>query len=339
MNITTRRSHGASTMRNLRLLASSAFLLISFVFNYQAQADPLPVSRITFHAQSVARDMAFNLILPAGYENSGKRYPVLYLLHGRGSDLESWPDMGVPEYASEYELIVVMPDAGSSWYVNWPVSYGGEKNGWEDYIMKDLIGYVDGHYRTVASREGRAIDGFSMGGYGALLLGFLHPDMFCSINSHSGALRWMDRLRAHLKGEAVDPLIVRPEREAEYQAAAKANHSLKGRTPRGRMVTSLEACDAIDPFHMILTVPKNQLPDIRIDCGMNENLFEYSRKFAELLMEHKIPFTYAQAPGGHNADNWSVAVEHSMAHQYAVLMKQLGGELPEYSAETKYNNP
>ena len=52
--------------------------------------------------------------------------------------------MGVPEYASQYDLIVVMPDVGNSWYVNWAESEGGEKNDWEDYITKDLIGFVDG---------------------------------------------------------------------------------------------------------------------------------------------------------------------------------------------------
>lgn len=85
-------------------------------------------------------------------------------------------------------------------------------------------------------------------------------------------------------------------------------------------------CAAIAPFHLVLSVPPEQLPDIRLDCGMNENLFEYSRKFAERLMERKIPFTYAQAPGRHNAENWTRAVKRSMAHQYAVMMKQLGGE-------------
>ena len=56
--------------------------------------------------------------------------------------------MRVPEYAANYDLIVVMPDAGNSWYVNWAESEGGEKNDWTDYIIKDLIGYVDAHYRT-----------------------------------------------------------------------------------------------------------------------------------------------------------------------------------------------
>ena len=91
--------------------------------------------------------------------------------------------MGVPEYARAYDLIVVMPDAGNSWYVNWAKSEDGQKNRWEDCLIKDLIGHVDATYRTVARREGRAINGLSMGGYGGLMLGLRHPDLFCSIGS------------------------------------------------------------------------------------------------------------------------------------------------------------
>lgn len=321
-------------MRSIQFFVRVAVFVSCCLHIDQAQAEPLPVARVTFYSQSVARELAFNIILPAGYARSGTRYPVLYLLHGRGNNLDSWPGMGVPEYASAYDLIVVMPDAGSSWYVNWVQSDGEERNDWEDYITKDLIGYVDSHYRTVASRAGRAIDGFSMGGYGALTLGFLHPDLFCSVNSHSGALRFLDRLRAHLNGERDDPLIISPERTAEFKAEAEASNSLIGWTPHGRMITTLEECDAIDPFHLVLAVPPDRLPDIRLDCGLNEPLIEYSRKFAELLMEHKIPFTYAQAPGRHDGENWSRAVQHSMAHQYAVMMKQLGGTLPVDPAQT-----
>jgi len=308
--------------------ASVVALLFCCLQIDQTRAKSRPVTRVTFYSQSVARELAFNIILPAGYESSGKRYPVLYLLHGRGSNLDSWVEMGVAEYASSYDLIVVMPDVGASWYVNWVESSGGEKNDWEDYITKDLIGYVDSHFRTFARRAGRAIDGASMGGYGALALGLMHPDLFCSINSHSGGLRFIDRLRAHLNGESDDPLIFSPEKIATLKAEAKATNSLKGRTPQGRMVTTLDECDAIDPFHLILTVPPDQLSDIRLDCGLDESLLEYSRKFAELLMEHKIPFTYAQAPGRHDSENWTRAVQHSMAHQYGVMMKQLGGMLP-----------
>jgi putative tributyrin esterase len=295
-----------------------AVLLLAILSVGQAQEAPRQVTRVTFLAPSVAREMAFNIILPAGYESSGKRYPALYLLHGRNQDLQAWPRMGVAKYAAGYELIVVIPDAGNSWYVNWAESSGGERNDWADYIVKDLIGYIDAHYRTVASRSGRAIDGYSMGGYGALYLAFSNPELFCSVNSHSGGLRGTERWRESLESGARDTLASRQAAERESM------DSLKGVDPQGRMVVTMAQIDAIDPYKIVGAVPRERLPDIRIDCGIDERLAEYSQRLAKLLMELEIPFTYAQAPGLHNEANWSVAVEHSMAHQYAVMMKNLG---------------
>src|SRR5262249_59166308 len=102
-----------------------------------------------------------------------------------------------------FDLIVVMPDVGNSWYVNWAKSDGDQKNRWEDFIIKDLIGHVDATYRTIAKREGRAINGLSMGGYGGLMLGLQHPDLFCSVGPHPGA-----RALAQTAGE-------RPENRTE----------------------------------------------------------------------------------------------------------------------------
>lgn len=323
-------------MRSLQFPVCLAVLVSCCFLVDQAQAEPRPVTRVTIHAPSVARDMAFNLILPAGYENSGKRYPVLYLLHGRNQDLEIWPRMRVPEYAANYDLIVMMPDAGNSWYVNWAESEGGEKNDWTDYIIEDLIGYVDAHYRTITARAGRAIDGYSMGGYGTLYLGFTHPELSCSINSHSAALRSVERWRQRLEAAAAEPAvddlfstaastIASTLRQATERESAD---SLKGIAPKGRIYVNADQIDAHDPFKLVLAVPKEQLPDIRIDCGIDESLAEFSQRFANLLIEHKIAFTFGQAPGRHNKENWSAAVQHSMAHQYAVIMKQLGGVLP-----------
>lgn len=303
-------------MRSLVFPLYLAVLAFGIMPVGQAETVRQPIARVTFHAPSVAREMAFNIILPAEYEVSGKRYPVLYLLHGRNQDLEAWPRMGVAKYAARYELIVVIPDAGNSWYVNWAESEGGESNNWADYIVKDLIGYVDAHYRTIAARSGRAIDGYSMGGYGALYLAFTNPELFCSVNSHSGGLRGTERWRQAL-ATGDSPTAGKP-------ADSMSPDSLKGVDPKGQMVMNLAQIDAIDPYKIVLAVPKDQLPDIRIDCGIDENLAEYSQRLANLLMEHRIPFTYAQAPGRHNEATWSVAVEHSMAHQYAVMMKNLG---------------
>ncbi len=119
---------------------------------------------IVFDAPSVGRSMRFSLVLPTDYDKSEKRYPVLYMLHGYCGYHLGWIDDGIANHAAAYGLIIVVPDAGNSWYANWKVSEDGKKNDWEDYIVKDIVGYVDSHYRTIARREGGAVGGLSRGG-------------------------------------------------------------------------------------------------------------------------------------------------------------------------------
>ena len=111
--------------------------------------------------------MKYNIVLPESYESSSERYPVLYLLHGLTSNYVAWSRMGTSFYAGVVrDLIIVMPDGGNSWYVNWAANDEGRRNAWEDHIIQDVIGHVDENFRTIARREGRAINGLSMGGYG-----------------------------------------------------------------------------------------------------------------------------------------------------------------------------
>src|SRR5947207_8926220 len=100
---------------------------------------PLPVKTVEFDSPSVGRTMKYNIVLPAKYEQTTDRYPVLYLLHGLTSAYTQWPGYRVPEYARAYDLIVVMADGGNSWYANWAKSDEGQKNNWEDAIVKDLV--------------------------------------------------------------------------------------------------------------------------------------------------------------------------------------------------------
>ena len=110
------------------------------------------------------------------------------LLHGLSQNYQAWSRQGVGFYAPLFDMIIVMPDAGNSWYVNWAQSDGGQKNDWEDHIVRDLIGHVDANYRTIARREGRAINGLSMGGYGGLALGGCGTQT-CSSRSAATAAR------------------------------------------------------------------------------------------------------------------------------------------------------
>src|SRR5579875_424612 len=132
-------------------------------------------------------DRDVSIYLPPDYESGSKRYPVLYLLHGYTGTDRGWmnPDyVGLPEMMDRLlqhhaiqPMIVVMPNSfnrfAGSFYANSELS-----GGWEDFIVHDLVGYIDAHYRTIAKAGSRGIAGHSMGGYGALRLGMLHPDVF-----------------------------------------------------------------------------------------------------------------------------------------------------------------
>jgi S-formylglutathione hydrolase FrmB len=312
-----------STMRRLALLALCPSLVLALALTAHA-ADALPVRSIEHQADSVGRKMKYNIVLPADYDSTSDRYPVLYLLHGLTSNYTAWAFMNVPAVAANYKLIIVMPDVGNSWYVNWAESEAGQKNAWEDYIIRDLIGHVDGTYRTMAKREGRAINGLSMGGYGAIMLGLRHPDMFCSIGSHSGALAFAERTAESVaKGEPADftrrpwPTEVNPRIQIEgFSSPAE-------RTPKGRIFLTQEQCDAHDPFKLVLTVPAEKLPFIYVDCGTDDRLIDTSQRFCRLLMDKDIPFTYGQSRGGHVPPYWAREVAQSIAVQNLNIQRAL----------------
>ena len=132
-------------------------------------------------------DRDVSIYLPPDYDSSTRRYPVLYLLHGyTGNDL-GWMNpgyVGLPEMMDRLiakraigPMIIVMPNSfnrfAGSFYANSELS-----GGWEDFIVRDLVAYVDSHYRSVAGAGGRGIAGHSMGGYGALRIGMQHPEVF-----------------------------------------------------------------------------------------------------------------------------------------------------------------
>ena len=295
----------------------------------KAQDQPKPaaqaVKTVSIDAPSIGRKTAYNILLPADYETAGdKRYPVLYLLHGLTGNYTNWAGMGAGHAAMGLDLIVVMPDGGNSWYVNWAESEDGQKNAWDDMITQDLIKHVDATYRTIATREGRAITGLSMGGYGGLTLGLRHPDLFCAIGSHSGALAFARGIGNRLRSGQDLP-------QRKNQGSDKPNprieidgfQSQADRTPKGKLFLKAEDADAADPFKLVLAVPKDKLPHIYLDCGTEDRLISASRDFAKLLMENDIPFTYGESVGAHNGPYWTREIGISMAVQYAILQRNL----------------
>jgi S-formylglutathione hydrolase FrmB len=146
---------------------------------------------ITLSTHALAKPTHLRVLLPAGYSASeSSRYPVLYLLHGALDDYKSWTAKGDAErITAGLPLIVVMPDAGGGgWYTDWVRGGAGGVPEWESYHVHELIPWIDANFRTRATRDGRAVAGLSMGGFGAMTYAARHPDLFSYAASFSGAV-------------------------------------------------------------------------------------------------------------------------------------------------------
>jgi poly(3-hydroxybutyrate) depolymerase len=237
------------------------------------------VSFHTFESAAAQATGSYHLFTPAAYDRElERRFPVVYWLHGSGGGLP-----GIPQVAARFAraiqdgkappcLVVFVNGMPDGMYVDW-------KDGsapLETVIVKELVPHVDASYRTIASREGRALDGYSMGGYGAARLGFKYPDLFRAVSMMgSGPLQenLLDAPRASRRRaeEVLDRVYggdpdyfrsVSPRTLAERQANAIARGSL-----------------------------------VRMVCGDQDNLLANNRAFHEHLERLGIPHSWTVLPG------------------------------------------
>jgi len=158
------------------------------------------------------------IYLPPGYDTSGERYPVVYLMPGPGFTERFWayneagilpvwlaqptdfPEAGFASMIDDLiaagkiqPIIIVMPNLDAKYGGSWGANSALNGNH-EDYVIKDIVPYIDATYRTLPSSDSRAIDGLCMGGYVAMYFAMRHPDVFGAVASLNGALRIMDIL-------------------------------------------------------------------------------------------------------------------------------------------------
>ncbi len=152
---------------------------------------PANVQHLTFKSASMNVEVGYCIYLPPDYAaETQKRYPVIYYLHGRGgtesSDLFNVDILDKAIRAKQVPPVIYVHSMGgrNSGYVD---SVDGKIMG-ETAIIKELIPHIDATYRTVAARGGRAIQGFSKGGQGALLFAFKYPEMFSSVIGYGAGL-------------------------------------------------------------------------------------------------------------------------------------------------------
>lgn len=141
------------------------------------------------HSKALAGTVHALVVLPPDYAHSGKRYPVIYFLHGLPAGPDTYAQsrwLGEELRTLHRDAILVEPQGARAGdtdpeYLDW-----GQGRNWETYVAKEVPAWVDAHFRTIRSRRARAIIGLSAGGYGASLVGFDHPEEFSVVESWSG---------------------------------------------------------------------------------------------------------------------------------------------------------
>ena len=237
------------------------------------------VSRIWYHSDYEGINRRMTVYTPAGYETSGKRYPVFYLLHGIGGDEEAWITQGrtaqvldnLIAQGKAQPMIVVMTNGNiameaapleTSTGYNVP-SMGLPKTmeGSFETAFPEIVKFIDKTYRTIPQKRSRAIAGLSMGGFHSKFISQNNPDMFNYIGLFSAAIGVTDA--------NISPI---------YQDNDKKLATLFSKKPALYW----------------------------IGIGNEDFLFKNNTDYRKFLDEHHYPYTYMETGGGHIWRNWRI---------------------------------
>ncbi|HEX7587971.1 MAG TPA: alpha/beta hydrolase-fold protein [Anaerolineae bacterium] len=282
------------------------------------------------------------IYLPPGYESGSARYPVAFVLTGftgRGTMFlndTAWEET-LPQRMDRLiaegkvrPMILVMPDCftriGGSQYIN--SSAVGQ---YEDHVVNELVAFVDNKYRTIASRDHRAVVGKSSGGYGSVILAMRHPEVFGLMASHSGDMYFelgykpdmVGAIRALPKFGGLDKLwdqipTIRPKDKSFHDAlniiAMAACYSPNPAAPHGFDLPfdpeTGELREAVwkrwlewDPVYLVdeHIDALRSLRLIYLDAGLRDefNLQYGARIFTKLLKERAIQHIHEEFDDGH----------------------------------------
>jgi S-formylglutathione hydrolase FrmB len=174
-------------MNNFRCFVLLFFSLVSSFALAQGRIDCS-----TFQSNILRRGVHYCVMLPPGYEKeSGKKYPVLYFLHGLGENEQTLLRSGgwglIEDLRQQHKIgdfLMVAPEGRGSFFIN---SADGHDR-YSDFFLSEFLPYIETHFHVVRDRKARGVTGLSMGGYGALRLAFAHPELFASVSAQSPAL-------------------------------------------------------------------------------------------------------------------------------------------------------
>ncbi|MDT4967991.1 MAG: hypothetical protein QOJ64_2728 [Acidobacteriota bacterium] len=268
------------------------FFALALSLSAYAENSSLRVETIQFKSKLVGKLLPYSVVLPESYSKRSderKRYPVLYLLHGLDGHYTNWlSKTKLRDYASHYQMIIVTPEGNNGWYTD---SATDPHDQYEAYFISELIPDVDSRFRTVSIREGRAIAGLSMGGYGALKFGVKYPDKFIFAGSISGAL---------------DPAVRSDEKPRNAWSYLRPS-IMQTFGPPGSPTRA-----ANDLHQLVRDFPVERLaslPFFYLDCGTEDGFLTGNRELADIFLQRKVPHEFRELPGAHNWAYWDAQVQ------------------------------
>ncbi len=264
--------------------------LLNFNFESQYLGNNTDISVIL---PDKRRDMS-----PGEFYGSGKKYKVLWLLHGTFGDHTDWiRKSNIELYACEKELIVVMPSGLNSNYVNWPGFTTGFLM-W-DYLFEELMPLIYGWFPASDRREDNFIAGLSMGGGGALQYAAGRPEKFAAAAILSSAPSNLHEI----------DLTARPADSAQAAFRRRTRNAVDNfGGMEGYLASPVNVWDRLPEL-----IKSGVLPRLYFCCGQNDFLYDRYQKFKEYAEQIGLPATFEEAPGyTHEWRFWDLFIQKAL---------------------------
>lgn len=277
--------------------------------------EPLPFVRLLkdqqFKSSILKRDLNYAVLLPAEYENSTDSFPVVYLLHGFGDDESAWYNSGLIQYyvdqnaATSVPMIYIMPTGFNSYYVN---KYNGQYP-YMDMFVDELVPLVDSLFRTKTEASQRAVMGFSMGGYGAMIMPVKNPGVFKTGIALSMSFRTNEQY------------LNEPQSVFDYQwAPVFGGYGMNGEQ------RFTDYYNQYSPFQFLQHPDDQSMAGLNLffDCGDDEeSLSETNNALHNILRDRSLKHEYRMRSGYHSWDYWKKSLPEALKYiSYAVEQKE-----------------
>lgn len=270
--------------------------------NGQGEQKPVSaryIKELKYSTENAGWTASFGIMLPEEYESeTEKSYPVVYMLHGygeHGKDWSSWVSaIQTLEDQGLQDMIYVFPNCGNSYYCN----YYDDSARYMDLIIEDLVPYIDSNYRTIADRRHRAVMGYSMGGFGAMVLPLKNPDIFSISVPLSMSFRTDEQYMS--------------ESQSGWDGQWGKIFGGKGQSGEGRLTDYYkEHC----PFYQFIPENKESLSQVKwfFHCGDDEEqLLIANDNLHVQLRDYEYGHEFRISDGGHTGSYWRSAAKETL---------------------------